>query len=293
MVAAIAGLRRLARARTVQLFGPIVARVETDEPRVALTFDDGPTPALVDSLVNLLASRGVRATFFVEGAALAKASEPARRLVAAGHELGNHSYSHRRMVLRSPGFVRAEVERTDSLIRAAGHPGPIHFRPPYGYKLIGLPWYLARTGRTTVTWDLETDSYPAVAATSYGIVRHVLERVRPGSIILLHVWYPSRVTSLAAVGPLIDSLHARGYRVGSVRELLAADGAGGNNGRAPGPPHPSAVSADVRRAVDGAWWRRTPAERAWSRPHRIRRGSTRAWDGNSASRHSSLTWSSP
>lgn len=113
-----------------------------------------------------------------------------------------------------------QVVRTDSVIRAAGHAGPIYFRPPYGYKLLGLPWLLQRTGRTTVTWDLEPDSYPEFAASSDGIVRHVLDRVRPGSIILLHVWFPARRTSLEAVGPLVDSLQARGYQVGTVRDLL-------------------------------------------------------------------------
>lgn len=224
LLATLAGIRELARARSVQLFGRIIDRVETAEPRVALTFDDGPTPLVLDSIVDLLASRGARATFFVSGATVAEAPRLARRLVAAGHELGNHSYTHQRMILRSARFVRAEVDRTDSLIRAAGHEGAIHFRPPYGYKLLALPWYLGRTGRTTVTWDIEPDSYPAVAATRDGIVRHVLDHVRPGSIILLHIWYPSRVTSLAAVGPLIDSLHARGYRVGTVRDLLLESG---------------------------------------------------------------------
>jgi peptidoglycan/xylan/chitin deacetylase (PgdA/CDA1 family) len=216
----LAGVRALARARTVQLFGTIVAHVPTAERRVALTFDDGPTPSRVDTLLGLLASRDVRATFFVTGRELGAAPDAGRRLVAAGHELGNHTYAHRRMVLVSPGTVRAEVERTDSLIRAAGHEGAIYFRPPYGYKLVALPWYLARTGRTTVIWDVEPDSYSEVAATPHGIVRHTLSRVRPGSIILLHPWYPSRATSLAAVAPLIDSLHARGFRVGTVRDLV-------------------------------------------------------------------------
>jgi peptidoglycan-N-acetylglucosamine deacetylase len=118
--------------------------------------------------------------------------------------------------------VSSEVGRTDSLIRAAGWRGPILFRPPYGYKLVALPRHLAREGRTTVTWDVEPDSYPDVAASPERIVRHVLDRARPGSIILLHPWYPSRATSLAAVGPLVDSLHARGYRVVPVGELLGA-----------------------------------------------------------------------
>jgi peptidoglycan/xylan/chitin deacetylase (PgdA/CDA1 family) len=69
-------------------------------------------------------------------------------------------------------------------------------------------------------WDVEPDSYADVAATPDGIVRHVLSRVKPGSIILLHPWYASRATSLAAVGPLVDSLRARGFQVVPVRELL-------------------------------------------------------------------------
>ncbi len=217
---ALVGLRALARSRTVQLFGGLVSRVETRERRVALTFDDGPAPAVLDSVTRALETRGVRATFFVTGRELAEAPEAGRRLVAAGHELGNHTWSHRRMALVGLRTVSAEIEPTDSLIRLAGHRGPIHFRPPYGYKLAVLPWYLRRARRTTVTWDVEPDSYADVAATPEGIVRHVLERVRPGSIILLHVWYPSRETSRAAVGPLVDSLKARGYAVGPVRDLL-------------------------------------------------------------------------
>jgi peptidoglycan/xylan/chitin deacetylase (PgdA/CDA1 family) len=79
-----------------------------------------------------------------------------------------------------------------------------------------------RNGRTTVMWSIEPDSYRDVAATPAGIVRHVLDRVRPGSIIILHPWYSSRRTSRAAIGPLVDSLLARGYRVETVAALVAA-----------------------------------------------------------------------
>jgi peptidoglycan/xylan/chitin deacetylase (PgdA/CDA1 family) len=83
-----------------------------------------------------------------------------------------------------------------------------------------VPWFLSRAGWTTVTWDVEPDSYPDVAATPQGIVAHVLARVRPGSIIILHPWYPRRATSLASVPLLVDSLRAHGYRVTTVGELL-------------------------------------------------------------------------
>jgi peptidoglycan/xylan/chitin deacetylase (PgdA/CDA1 family) len=222
LVAALAGLRELARSRTVQLFGRLAPRVETAERVVALTFDDGPVAARVDALLSDLASRQVRATFFVTGAELARAPEAGRKLVAAGHELGNHSYQHKHMLLHGPGFFRDEVERTDALIRSVGGQGEIYFRPPFGYKLIGLPWYLSRTGRTSVTWDVEPDSYRKVAASAEGIVQHVKERARPGSIILLHPWYASRETSRAAVPGIIDALHAGGFRFVTVGELLRA-----------------------------------------------------------------------
>ncbi len=73
----------------------------------------------------------------------------AERMVAAGHELGNHSYSHTRMVFGSYDFMRSEIERTDALIRSVGYTGPIHFRSPYGKKLLLLPLYLWRAGTSS------------------------------------------------------------------------------------------------------------------------------------------------
>jgi chitin deacetylase len=214
------GAWNLSDARGFQLFGRIVDRVDTGSPVVALTFDDGPTPAGTDSILAILERQGVRATFFFTGAEMAENPALAPRFARAGHELGNHSWSHRRMLLRSPAFIRSEIERTDSLIRAAGHRGPIHFRPPYGKKLVGLPWYLSRTGRTTIMWDVEPDSYPDVASSAERIVSHVDERVRPGSIVLLHVMYASRRESLGAVEGVIEGLRGRGYRFVTVSELL-------------------------------------------------------------------------
>ena len=86
-----------------------------------------------------------------------------------------------------------------------------------------LPYYLSRAGRTTVTWDVEPDSYPEVAADSDKIAEHVLTRARPGSIIILHVMYPSRAESLKAVPKIVEGLKARGYDFKTVSELLAAE----------------------------------------------------------------------
>ena len=215
------GAWEISGARGFQLLGRLIDRIETDRPLVALTFDDGPTPEASDSILAILREEGVRATFFFTGAELREYPDLGGRFVQAGHELGNHSYSHPRFLLRSPGFIRREIETTDSLIRATGYRGEIRFRPPYGKKLVGLPLYLRRTGRTTVMWDIEPDSYPEVAASAAGIETHVLERARPGSIVLLHVMYPGRRTSLESVRGVIRGLRARGLEPVRVADLLS------------------------------------------------------------------------
>jgi peptidoglycan-N-acetylglucosamine deacetylase len=215
------GLYRLARSRTVQVFGKLIARVETPRRMVALTFDDGPTPEAIDEVLRILESRRVRGTFFVNGANLERHPGLGRRLIAAGHELGNHTYSHDRMVLKSPAFIRSEIERTDALIRAEGQRDEILFRPPFGWKLVGLPWYLARTRRTTVTWDVDADA-PPLGDDASRIASECLRRVRPGSIVLMHVWYRSRAPSRAALPAIVDGLQQGGFELVTLRELLAA-----------------------------------------------------------------------
>lgn len=219
LLAGLYGMYELASSRTYQVMGELVPRVETERKVVALTFDDGPTDK-VDEVIAALDEAGVKATFYVMGQEIEQRPDAAKKLVAAGHELGNHTYSHHRMVFKSPTFIREEIEKTDALIRAAGYRGEITFRPPNGKKLIGLPWYLSQEGRTTVMWDVEPDTYPEVAATSEGIVKHAAERVQPGSVIILHPWYPSRETSLAAIKGVVETLQSQGYEFVTMSELL-------------------------------------------------------------------------
>ena len=223
-LALLFGVWQLSKSRSFQLYGELITRVETQTPLVALTLDDGPTPTGTRRTLALLDSLDVRATFFVTGRALERHPDHGRRIVEAGHALGNHSYSHRRMILRSRAFVRREVERTDSLIREAGWQGEIPFRPPYGKRLLVLPHYLHQTGRRTVLWDVEPESYREVAASAERIAAHVLDRVRPGSIVLLHVMYPSRAESQRALPLIVSGLRERGYGFVTVQELLAGQG---------------------------------------------------------------------
>ena len=212
------GTYQVINSRTFQFFGGLTHRVETSEKVVALTFDDGPTgktPEILATLDRL----DVKATFYVTGSELEKAPQYGRQIVDAGHELGNHSYSHQRMVFKDHAFVADEIERTDAAIRAAGYRGEITFRPPNGKKLLVLPYYLDKHDRKTITWDVEPDSDPAVAAEPAAILRNVTENTRPGSIILLHAMY-ERSASRDAVPGIVEALRRDGYRFSTVSELL-------------------------------------------------------------------------
>ena len=210
------GLLQISNARGFQSFGEIVARVETDRPLVALTFDDGPTAEHTQGILDALGD--TRATFYLIGRDMAANPGAAAAIAAAGHEIGNHSDTHRRMIGVTPGWVREELARTDAAIRESGHAGPITFRPPYGKKLIALPWVLSEQGRTTVMWSVEADgSLPAEA-----LAAQVLAEVGPGDIVLLHPMYSANDSTREALPLILDGLAERGLTPVTVSDLLAA-----------------------------------------------------------------------
>lgn len=210
----------LMNSRTYQLAGRLVDRVETDEKVVALTLDDGPSEH-ADEVLDLLAAADIPATFYLNGRDLAARPELGRAIAAAGHEIGNHTYNHRRMVLVSSGTVADEVERTDAEIRKTGYRGDITFRPPYGKKLWTLPKYLSDHDRTTVTWDVEPE---AGNSSADAIAAAAVEQVRPGSIILLHTMFGNGAVSRTAIVPIVEKLRAQGYRFVTVSDLIARGG---------------------------------------------------------------------
>ncbi|MGW5746023.1 polysaccharide deacetylase family protein [Amycolatopsis sp. NPDC003861] len=220
VVAGAVTLFEVSKSPTFQFFGTLVDRVDTTEKVVALTFDDGPDPAGTKTILDTLHSRQVPATFFLIGRDMAAHPDLARDIAAAGHELGNHSFSHDRMIGVTPSWVADEVEATDALIRAAGYTGDILFRPPNGKKLFALPSYLSEHHRTTITWDVapDSDGTPDTATVEGAVV----DQVRPGSIVLLHAMYASREQTRRAIGPILDQLKQRGFRFVTVSQLLAA-----------------------------------------------------------------------
>lgn len=220
IVGLLIALWSISRSRDYQLFGELVNRVNTDEKVIALTFDDGPTAKHTPGVLDLLREKNVTATFFLIGSEAEQNIDQTRAIVTARHEIGNHTFTHPDMTLADEAKAAEEVEKTDAAIRAAGYDGEILFRPPFGKKLFGLPLYLAKHDRTSVTWDVEPESYDDIAADPQKMTAHVLETTRPGSIIILHVMYDSRESSRQALPHIIDELKAKGFRFVTVSELL-------------------------------------------------------------------------
>lgn len=213
---AVVGFYYISRSRTYQVCGRIVDRGPANARVVALTFDDGPS-LFTDSVLAVLDREHVKATFFIEGAALINNMATGRYIVASGHDLGNHSFSHNRMIMTTYGTVSREIETTDSLIRACGFGRDIYFRPPYCKKFLVLPLYLFRNGRTTVTWDVEAE---AGNDDALSIVKETIDHVQPGSIVLLHCMQANRQQARKALPMIIHELRRKGYDFRTLSELL-------------------------------------------------------------------------
>jgi len=212
------GLYAISKARSFQFFGGITASARTEKKIIALTFDDAPSP-FSGEVLRILAEKNAKATFYVIGKAMEEFPAKAREIVRQGHELGNHTYSHRRMVFKTPGHIAVEIGKTDRLIRESGYTGEITFRPPYGKKLLALPFYLHKRGMRTVTWNLEPDTYHSGDAA--GIRDFTLAHAAPGAIILMHPFCDRACAAdREALPAIIDGLREKGFTLVTVSQLL-------------------------------------------------------------------------
>jgi peptidoglycan-N-acetylglucosamine deacetylase len=200
--------------RNSPLFGPALAKIDSDRKVVALTFDDGPNPDATPVILDTLAAKGVRATFFVLGSHVERWPELVRRVAHEGHQLGNHGYFHRKLQFKSPFYVSRDIRLGIRAIKRAGAPAPRYFRAPHGFR---SPWttpIALSYGERTVGWSLGVwdSDRPGVDK----IVRQTLEGVVPGSIVLLHDgdgYNPDgdRMQTAAALPHIIDGLKDQGY----------------------------------------------------------------------------------
>lgn len=189
--------------------------------KAALTFDDGPDPEHTPRVLDILAAQGTKATFFLIGERAARAGALVRRIAAAGHDLGNHTWSHRSLWLAGPRETGRQVRHGhDAIAQAAGAP-PRFFRPPWGMTNLVLFPVLRGLGTPCVFWTVQTEGRrPASPALQLERARR---RVGPGAILDLHDadGVPGAGSRLVEALPaMIGTLRAEGYSLAPLSDLL-------------------------------------------------------------------------
>jgi peptidoglycan/xylan/chitin deacetylase (PgdA/CDA1 family) len=189
---------------------------------IALTFDDGPDPHHTVEVLRILSRHGVRGTFFLVGRRALAAPQVVRAIAQEGHEIGNHTWSHRNLWWCSPGRTREEICRgADALADLTGA-APRFFRPPWGMVNLSVFPILRRLNTRCVFWSIQPEGlYPSEPDS---MVRYVVSRTRAGAIVDLHdaeglPGAPQRL--LRALPEMIEQLTNEGYRLVSLSELLS------------------------------------------------------------------------
>ena len=200
-------------------FGKNMVRLNTDQRVVALTYDDGPNPPYTDQLLDVLAKHNVKATFFMIGNRIEEHPETVHRVIAEGHQIGNHSYSHPLLGFLPPRYVQRQIERTDDLLRQSGIIGEIVFRAPILTRFLPVAYVLAKLDRAHIScnvwsWDWTTQNPDKITET---VLKKILSSTGAGSIIVLHDGKAenenaNRSGTIEATDRIITALKQDGYQ---------------------------------------------------------------------------------
>ncbi|MWK37476.1 polysaccharide deacetylase family protein [Actinomadura sp. J1-007] len=218
--------RERAGAAAAEIVTPVAAKPVAPPPKpvpppvdcrarkcVALTFDDGPMDSTA-KLLDLLASRKVKATFFLVGRNAAARPDLVRREQNEGHAVANHSYTHADLGRSSSGRIASELSKTQDAIRRATGVTPTLMRPPYGSTSAKVASVTKRMGLAQVLWTVDPLDWQIRDAKA--VERRIVRATRPGHIVLMHDIHP---TTVAAVPAILKRLSAKGYEFVTVPEL--------------------------------------------------------------------------
>jgi peptidoglycan/xylan/chitin deacetylase (PgdA/CDA1 family) len=186
------------------------AHAATCNGYVGLTFDDGPSNAHTQAILNALRQNGLRATMFNEGQFAAAVPAQVRAEVSAGMWVGNHSYTHPHLTQLSQAQIQAEIGNTQQAIANAGGGTPKLFRPPYGETNATVQSVEAQFGLRQIIWDVDSQDWNG-ASTSAIVAAN--GRLQNGQIILMHEW---PANTLAAIPGIAQNLRSRGLCAGMI-----------------------------------------------------------------------------
>jgi peptidoglycan/xylan/chitin deacetylase (PgdA/CDA1 family) len=209
-------------AKSSQLFGPSVYKGAGRRKSIALTFDDGPSEG-TPQLLEYLETEGIKATFFQCGMNVRRLPHIAGDVAAAGHQIGNHTYSHPRLPFKSREFIEREFVEAQYAIQDETGITPMLLRAPYGFRWLGMREVQEQLALLSVMWTAMGYDW---RLTSDAISHCVLRKVSPGGIICLHDGRavqskPDIGETLKAVREIVPRLRDQGYKFETVSEILA------------------------------------------------------------------------
>lgn len=183
--------------------------------RIAVTFDDGPTPGVTEKVLAALRERHLSATFFMIGQRVAAAPSLAHRVREEGHEIGNHSYTHPQLGRLPAPQVLAQLGKTQEEIERATGFRPCWMRPPYGsFRPVQAP-LASQEGLGVVLWSVDTRDWARPGTER--IWETVMTQTRPGSIVLMHDLH---LQTAEVVGRVLDGLLERGFEFATISGFL-------------------------------------------------------------------------
>jgi len=209
---------------TGQWYGRTFAGGQRGTKQIALTFDDGPNGPHTLKLLEVLAKHGVKATFFMIGSYVRQQPEIARAVAQGGHVIGNHTFSHPRLIFKTAEETRAELVECRSALQDAIGVHSNLFRPPFGGRRPATLRVARDLGLQTVMWNVSGEDWKA--PTAEAIENEVARQIRGGDVVLLHDGShrgmgAERTRTVAATEGLIPRLRDQGYEFVTVEEMHA------------------------------------------------------------------------
>ena len=185
-------------------------------PYIAITFDDGPSAVQTPRLLKMLKERGIKATFFCLGECVAQSPEIAQQIVAEGHEIANHSWSHPLLTKMSESAVKDQLDRAHNVIRQTTGVTPTLMRPPYGgFTVRQRSWANAVWNYKIILWDVDSLDWKHRSPAKTESI--IMAETKKGSIILCHDIHKTTVDAMPAT---LDALLAKGFKFVTVTELM-------------------------------------------------------------------------
>jgi len=195
-----------------------IAQVAPEKP-IALTFDDGPWPNSTAQVLDVLKKSNVKATFFMVGMQVQKYPQLLKQVVANGHAIGNHTWSHQYDHYNASAAAR-EIDRTAEIVYKTTGVKTSLFRPPAGILNNGLVSYAHEKKYAVVMWSVDSKDWRSRRTTRQAFIDNVLKEAKPGGIVLLHDGGGDRSNTVQALPQLISQLKKHGYKFVTVPELL-------------------------------------------------------------------------